>query len=273
MSNQKITFHVDTESIPANQIGQNRLAEWLELQPDNYFSADKDIQRKLELYLGKEKYAKTMPQLYKFGKVLAKEVDPLVRSSNLNENLPRLQATDEIGRNQQDVVYHPDYHAAGRLIYAGGPMSALGEAGNNKVALSLFYLSAQNGEAGHNCPLACTAGLIKVLQHTAPASVREKFLPKLLDENYDTNYTGAQFLTEIQGGSDVGTNAVTATPEDSEGDVWYLNGDKWFCSNVTADLALVTARKGAEDGTKGLGLFLVPRKLEDGSVNGMLIHK
>ncbi|MEM9777920.1 MAG: acyl-CoA dehydrogenase family protein, partial [Chloroflexota bacterium] len=262
-----------TESIPANQIGQNRLAEWLQLQPDNYFSADKDIQRKLELYLGKEKYAKTMPRLYKFGSVLAKQVDPLVRSSNLNENLPRLQTTDEIGRNVQDIAYHPDYHAAGRYIYAGGPMSALATAGNNKVALSLFYLSAQNGEAGHNCPLACTAGLIKVLQHTAPDAVREKFLPRLLDEKYDTNFTGAQFLTEIQGGSDVGANAVTATPEDSDSDVWFLNGDKWFCSNITADLALVTARKGAEDGTKGLGLFLVPRRLDDGSINGITIHK
>ena len=272
-NNQKITFHVDTESTPANEAGQNRLAEWLELQPDNYFSADKDIQRKLELYLGKAPYAKTMPQLYKFGKVLAKEVDPLVRSSNLNENLPSLKSTDEIGRNVQEVVYHPDYHAAGRHIYAGGPMSALAEVGNNKVALSLFYLSAQNGEAGHNCPLACTAGVVKVLQHIASDAVRDKFLPKLLDENYDTNYTGAQFVTEIQGGSDVGTNAVTATPEDSDSDVWFLNGDKWFCSNVTADLALVTARKGAEDGTKGLGLFLVPRKLDDGSVNGIMIHK
>ncbi len=273
MKNQKINFHIDTDSLPANEIGQNRLAEWQTLQPDNYFSADSDLQRKLELYLGKAAYVKTMPILYKFGKVLASEVDPLVRSSNLGQNLPVHETTDELGRTVQDVRYHPDYHAAGRLIYAGGPMSALAELGNNKIALSLFYMSAQNGEAGHNCPLSCTAGVIKVLQHTASDEVRDKFLPKLLDSNYDTNFTGAQFMTEIQGGSDVGQNAVTATPEDQNSDVWYLNGDKWFCSNVTADLALVTARKGDEEGTKGLGLFLVPRKLEDGGLNGMQIHK
>ncbi|MFK7803366.1 MAG: acyl-CoA dehydrogenase family protein [Anaerolineae bacterium] len=273
MNKQKITFHVDADTAPANEIGQNRLAEWITGQPDNYFSADKDLQRKLELYLGKQKYVAVMPELYKFGSVLAKEVDSLVRSSNLNENLPRLHTTDGIGRAVYDVEFHPDYHAAGRHIYAGGPMSALAELGNNKVALAKFYLSAQNGEAGHNCPLACTAGVIKVLQHTASDSVREKFLPRLLDENYDSNFTGAQFMTEVQGGSDVGANSVTATPEDSGSDIWYLNGDKWFCSNVTADLALVTARMGSEEGTKGLGLFLVPRHLDSGALNGMVIHK
>lgn len=273
MNNQKITFHIETDSVPANEIGRNRLAEWLTGQPDNYFSADKDLQRKLELYLGKEKYAAIMPQLYKYGSVLAKEVDPLARSSNLNENLPRLQTTDEIGRPTRDIVYHPDYHAAGRLIYGGGPMTAHAELGNNKVAMALFYLSSQNGESGHNCPLACTAGIIKILQQVAPDYLREKYLPKLLDENYDSNYTGAQFLTEIQGGSDVGANAVTATPEDSDSDIWFLNGEKWFCSNITADLALVTARIGTQPGTKGLGLFLVPRRLDDGTLNGVFIDK
>lgn len=273
MNKQKITFHVDADAAPANEAGQNRLAEWLTGQPDNYFSADKDLQRKLELYLGKKDYIAVMPHLYQFGSILAKEVDPLVRTSNLLENLPRLAPTDEIGRAVQDVIYHPDYHAAGRLIYAGGTMSAQAELGNNKVALAKFYLSAQNGEAGHNCPMTCTVGVIKVLQHTAPDSLREKYLVKLLDENYDTNFTGAQFMTEIQGGSDVGSNTVTATPEDNNSDVWYLNGDKWFCSNVTADLALVTARMGAEGGTKGLGLFLVPRHLDNGQLNGMHIHK
>ena len=271
MSNQKITFHTDADAAPANEIGQNRLSEWLKLQPDNFFSADSDLQRKLELYLGKATYVKTMPSMYKYGSVLAKQVDPLVRSSNLDKNLPTLKSTDAIGRNAQEVDYHPDYHAAGRLIYAGGPISALAELGNNKTALALFYLSAQNGEAGHNCPLTCTAGVVKTLQLVASESLKEKFLPKLLDENYDTNFTGAQFMTEIQGGSDVGINAVAATPEDSNSDVWFLNGDKWFCSSVTADLALVTARMGEAEGTKGLGLFLVPRHNDDGSLNGMQI--
>jgi alkylation response protein AidB-like acyl-CoA dehydrogenase len=143
----------------------------------------------------------------------------------------------------------------------------------NLISLALFYLSAQNGEAGHNCALACTAGLIKVLQAVGSEAQKERYLPLLLDPNYDANYKGAQYLTEVQGGSDVGANDTIATPTSSS-DIWRLNGEKWFCSNITADLALVTARvPGQGEGTRGLGLFLMPRYLENGRLNSVVIQR
>lgn len=269
---QNIEHFDGHESLPNHVIGQNRLAEWLAAQPDNFFTSDTDLQRKLELYLGKAGYKEIVSNFYRFGSVAATQIDPLARSSNLDQNLPMLHSTDEIGRPLETVRYHPDYAEIGRLTYRHQLMSIHETPGRNMIALALFYISAQNGEAGHNCPLACTAGVIKVLQKIAPAELRDRFLPKLLDEEYDHNYTGAQFLTEIQGGSDVGANSVIATPEDSDGRVWYLQGQKWFCSNVTADLALVTARKAGAtdtegDGTRGLGLFLVPRLDAHGNPN------
>ena len=49
---------------------------------------------------------------------------------------------------------------------------------------------------------------------------------------------------------------------------WRLYGEKWFCSHTDADLALILARpQGAATGTRGLGLFAMPRRLEDGSRN------
>ena len=52
----------------------------------------------------------------------------------------------------------------------------------------------------------------------------------------------------------------------SEGGDWRLYGEKWFCSHADADVALVLARpEGAPAGTRGLGLFVMPRRLEDGS--------
>lgn len=270
---KKIIHYHQVDAVPAHTAGRNRLEEWRKAQPDNFFVADTDLQRKLELYLGVEKYKATAPRLYKFGKISATQIDPLVQEANLPHNLPVLQRYNSIGQRLEDVVFHPAHQEAGRLIYASGVMSVLAEPGQNKVALALFYLSALNGEAGHNCPLACTAGVIKVLQYVAPAEVREKYLPKLLDENYDTNFTGAQYFTEIQGGSDVGANALLAAPEDTGSNIWYLRGEKWFCSNVTADLALITARVGAEEGTRGLGLFLMPRHLDNGEVNHFAIRR
>lgn len=78
---------------------------------------------------------------------------------------------------------------------------------------------------------------------------------------------GATWMTETQGGSDLGANNTVArkTPEG-----WRLDGeDKYFASNAgIADIALVTARpEGAPDGPKGIALFLVPRERKGGGLN------
>src|SRR5690606_31443439 len=63
--------------------------------------------------------------------------------------------------------------------------------------------------------------------------------------------------------------AATATQARREADgTWRLYGDKWFCSNPDAAFAMVLARPDdAPPGMKGISLFLLPRVLEDGSVN------
>ena len=54
------------------------------------------------------------------------------------------------------------------------------------------------------------------------------------------------FLTERQGGSDVGANTTRAV---RDGDEWRLHGEKHFCSNVDAEIFIVLARPdGAPDG-------------------------
>jgi len=70
---------------------------------------------------------------------------------------------------------------------------------------------------------------------------------------------GATWFTELQGGSDLGANLVESYLQDG---AWRINGDtKYFASDAgLADYALVTARpRGASEGAKGLGLFLVPK--------------
>src|SRR5947209_15204510 len=51
---------------------------------------------------------------------------------------------------------------------------------------------------------------------------------------------------------------------------WHsgLSGEKWFCSNADAEIVMLLARpQGALGGTRGVGLFLMPRRLDDGSPN------
>jgi acyl-CoA dehydrogenase len=89
-----------------------------------------------------------------------------------------------------------------------------------------------------------------------------KYCPELkswLEPLLSGNAWGATWMTETQGGSDLGANLTVAHRED---DSWKLAGDlKYFASNAgLADIALVTARpEGARTGPKGIALFLVPR--------------
>src|SRR5262249_4766067 len=51
-----------------------------------------------------------------------------------------------------------------------------------------------------------------------------------------------------------------------------LYGEKWFCSHADADVALLLARpQSAPPGTRGLALFAMPRRLEDGRRNAYRI--
>ena len=254
--------------------GRQHLADWEVAQPDNFYTTDQHLQSILGFYWGAEKLAAHTPRLTQFGAEAATTVDAAVRRANEPHNLPRLERFNAVGERIEKVIHSADHHVAGHAVYGSGAMSVYAKPGNNVLAQALFYLSSYNGEAGHNCPLACTAGIIKTLQYAGSDALKAKYLPRLLDENYATRYHGAQLLTEVQGGSDVGANACTATLLNEAENTWHINGEKWFCSNVTADLALLTARPVAGvAGTKGLGLFLVPRRLDDGSLNGMYIRR
>ena len=129
----------------------------------------------------------------------------------------------------------------------------LGMLNSHTRALALFYLSSINGEAGHNRPLACTAGLIKILQYVASPEIRDQYLERLLIPDYDKHLHGAQFLTEIQGGSDVGANATVASPDPDEDGAYRIHGEKWFCSNIGGDITLMTRSMVREKERAGLG--------------------
>ncbi len=241
-------------------------ARWSSRVGDDWYGDDPHLDAILATY----RPALDRAPFAHFGTVSARRIDALARETNRDENLPRLRRWDGQGNRIETVEFHPSYHEIGQLAYAAGPMSRYAAPGSELETLALLYLFAQNGEAGHACPMACTAGLIKILQASdcprAPA-----WLERLLDPDYRRHYHGAQFLTEVQGGSDVGANALIARPA---GDRWTLHGEKWFCSVVDAQLFLVSARaEGAPSGTRGVDAFVVPRLRDDGRVNDFEIRR
>ncbi len=252
--------------------GRQDLARWRDQFPDNFFACDHNLQHLLRMY--DPAYEQYAAALHDFGHVVATVIDPAAMINDRPHNHPRLDAWDGIGRRTEEIEFHPSYHAAGRPAYEAGIVALAAEPGHTLQQSALFYLLTQAGEMGHACPIVCTLGLIRALQAKGSPELQATYLPPLLQRDYDRKQTASQFLTEVQGGSDVGANAVEARPADGQPGAWRLRGEKWFCSVANADQMLVTARPvGAADGTRGLAAFLVPRRLEDGSLNNFRIRR
>jgi alkylation response protein AidB-like acyl-CoA dehydrogenase len=118
--------------------------------------------------------------------------------------------------------------------------------------LAKMYLIYQNGEACIACPLTCTEGMIALLEKFADTKETKEILEHTKEGRDGDFAIGAQYLSEIQGGSDVPSNVLEAVREE---DTWRLYGKKFFCSATHADYAVVTAKPtGSED----VALFVVP---------------
>nr|HAT8713855.1 acyl-CoA dehydrogenase [Legionella jordanis] len=256
--------------LDAHQKAREHFSNWQQQLRTNILLEDSSLMHSYRCYFASE--PEFLQELQKFSIRVVTELEPLVMENNLDANLPKLDQYDALGHRQDKVIHHPSYQAAGDVIYGSGLMHYLLKPGQMRKTLSLFLLSSHAGEAGHNCPIACSAGIIRVLNHHQNMADSSLYLQKLSEPSFRENFTGAQFLTEIQGGSDVGTNASYAYQDDEQ--QWRIVGEKWFCSNANAELILMTARFDKQkEGTKGLGLFLVPSRLANGEQNHYRIRR
>lgn len=115
-----------------------------------------------------------------------------------------------------------------------------------------MFLIYQNGEACTACPITCTEGLVAVLEKFADTQKLQDILLHCKEGVGDEFAIGAQYLSEIQGGSDVPANVLEAV---REGGSWRLYGTKFFCSATHADYAVVTAKPA---GSEKVALFVIP---------------
>lgn len=115
-----------------------------------------------------------------------------------------------------------------------------------------MYLIYQNGEACTACPLTCTEGMVAVLDRFGDTPETQTILAHCKEGENGEFAIGAQYLSEIHGGSDVGANLLEARFENGH---WRLYGTKFFCSATHADYAVVTAKP---TGSEKVGLFVMP---------------
>jgi acyl-CoA dehydrogenase len=177
---------------------------------------------------------------------------------------PWLRMFDESGKRTDEILFPPDYWRMLRKGYEAGALWRAFEGNSLKPHYLLDFVTCFF-DAGLGCPYIVSLSTAVPLKKYGPAELQERFLPQLLKRD-GTNWQGATWMTEIKGGSDLGSNVETVAR--GAGSSWRLNGDKYFASNVGAELAIVAARpEGEPTGPKGLALFLVPRFRDEGQLN------
>ncbi len=241
----------------------------------NAYTDDPEFAHLLPLYLPPELVAHLQPHLHRLGALAGGELDRLAHSAD--QHPPTLAHRSRAGLDDQRILKHPDYVEMERLAFSEFGLAAMSHRGGvlgwdrpmpaaAKYALSYLFVQA---EFGLCCPLSMTDSLTRTLRKYGSPELVQRYLADLTTQDLDVLSQGAMFMTEQGAGSDVSATETLARPDDSEpGQAWRLYGDKWFCSNPDAALAMVLARtEGAPAGMKGVSLFLLPRTLPDGSPN------
>jgi acyl-CoA dehydrogenase len=251
---------------------RSALAAWRDSFPADPFASDRDLRAILDRALSPERRAALDVRASAFARQVVEVVGPAARRYEQRLHIPELARYDAIGRRTESVVFDPAYDSAATAVWASGLVALSDRPGSAFEQATLLYLLSLEGEAGQACPATCTIGLARALRRAADPSVRDRFLPDLVDPDHATATRGSQFLTEVQGGSDVGANACLAEPT-GDGGTYRIAGEKWFCSVADAGQFFLTARvAGGPDGTAGLGSFVVPRTI-GGAPNGFALRR
>src|SRR5699024_1347915 len=172
------------------------------------------------------------------------------------ENHPTLRHFDAYNHRIDQIVRPQEMIQFEQDVFSSGLFSS--DVSPEEKTMKRFLLH-HNGEAGVMCPIACTDGLIALLEY-----FREELSPELTailhhaKEGINGDFAiGAQFMSEIQGGSNIPANVLEAVPD---GKHYRLYGNKFFCSAAHADYSVVTARI---QGTDHVAVFIVPTWLGD----------
>lgn len=244
-------------------------------QGANLYDTDPELGRLLALYLPPALHAHLQPHLQRLGALAGGVLDALAQTAD--KHPPTLEHRTRSGLDLQRVVKHPAYVELERVAFGEYGLAAMSHRGGvlgwpeplpaaAKYALTYLFVQA---EFGLCCPLSMTDSLSRTLRKFGSPTLVDRYLPGLTTQAVDDLTQGAMFMTEQGAGSDVAATATRATPH---GDAFLLWGDKWFCSNPDAGLAMVLARTdGAPAGMRGVSLFLLPRTLPDGTPNAYRI--
>lgn len=255
--------------------GSAALAE--DCRGQNFFEVDHGLRNLLDLYMPDDLKSHMWPHYESLGELAGGRLDELADIAERHP--PKLHYRNRWGADEDWVEYHPAYHEMEKIAFQDYGLHAMSHRAGvldwpekippiAKYAFTYLFVQA---EFGIMCPISVTDTSMEILLKFADEDLQRRYIDKMLLTDRETMLRGTQFMTEKRGGSDVGLLETEAV---HDGKDWRLYGEKWFCSHVDADVAMILARpEGAPEGTKGIGLFLLPRTLPDGTRNAYRVKR
>jgi acyl-CoA dehydrogenase len=261
----------DEATQPGQAFGRDNMRRWEEATKRNVYVTNDDFAHTVRFHLG-EDYGAVHGDLVDYGSVVPTDLEEAVAHGDYRLNLPRIDWYGAIGDRDDRVVHDHSTTTSGDLVYGSRVVSRLARTGGLREGYAFHYLSNHCGDTGHNCPVICNYETARVLRSFEDFPNGEEIAARLEEPSFSRNWTAAQFLTEVQGGSDVGANDTLAW-QANDGS-WRIRGEKWFCSNANAEVQVVSARFDAtREGTRGLAMFLVPARKPDGTRNDFTLRR
>lgn len=214
----------------------------------NFYDDDTFLKKLIKHYAG-DLWASLDGAMNVMSEKLSYHWNDLLETAARPENLPHMVHFDAHNHRIDRIVRPKEMLDLEQEIFSEGFFSEQSDPWQTFIKL---YLICQLGEAGLACPITCTGGLVALLEKFADSPETLEILNHC-KEGIDGEFAiGAQYLSEIQGGSDVQANQVEAV---NEGNGWRLYGTKFYCSAAHADYSVVTAKPlDSHD----IALFVVP---------------
>ena len=265
----------------------------------NYWRLNPPLQREVKRTYPEDEFEWAEAKLDDFGGIVGETIAD--NADRIDDHGPELQTYDRYGELLNEVHYHPDQFENEKVVYESGiNADAFHPPPDRDEPVGLLHtltmqLLLSYADTGLVCAQSMTAGAALVLRNHDHENHYDEYLNALTGRNYEELIEGGMFLTEEQGGSDVGANETVAEPAhipdqaaassaseaqvtqdggDLDTRTYELTGEKWFCSNIDAQGTLALGRRpDAPDGTKGLSLFLVPHELPTGDLNHQIYRR
>lgn len=244
----------------------------------NTYRADETLQKFLKKVLPPEAQKEALPHLDHLGERAS--TDMLQWAQEAESQPPQHIPFDPWGRRIDDIKTSNGWKQLEKVAAEEGIVATAYErkfgAFSRVYQMSLLYLYSPSS-AIFSCPLAMTDGAARALELYAGNDLKERTLPHLLSKDPKHFWTAGQWMTERTGGSDVSGTSTDAHPfkEGSPFSATHsLHGTKWFTSATTSQMALTLARPdGAPAGSRGLSLFYLELRNNQGHLNNIQIHR